>query len=233
MTNTCPACGISLEDDPKYCPGCGALLNTAVSGEQSDASADDAENTGSEQKPSEERVFILREKSYGDTAEYDNSHEEKDKPSDEPPKAAKLHLSLYLSVAALALSLVAVVLVIFFAVIPANERAENAEPTAPTSAVPAPTQPPTEPPITGSYSLVEIEGEKTGFTVLLLKNTSLEMRSDYTGSLTIGGNEIGKLSLEKGGNSGEFLNLDCAYTFDGKVLTIDYIGLTLVYKKNG
>ena len=39
------------------------------------------------------------------------------------------------------------------------------------------------------------------------------------------------IALDKETGSARFLNTDCTFRFDGKVLTIDYNDMTLVYKK--
>ena len=241
MTHQCPDCGITYEGDPKFCPGCGAALRFD---ERSPYAPEDKKTTvtpdpvqlidHTEDTDKEQRMFILRKRTYGDTAEYSDDQGYHDKEVEKQDDAKKLSLSLYLSVIAIVLSLTAIAMVIIFAILPSNKRADVTDPAA--SSQPAetraPTQPPTEPPIVGNYTLAEIKGEDVGISVSMLKTGVLKLYSDYTGVLKVDRFELGDVMLEKGSRHAVFLDTECEYTFDGsKILTFEYKGVTLVYKK--
>ncbi len=220
MAKNCPNCGISVEDDPKFCPACGTPFQT----EPTDAAADEPSSFNEEK----ERIFVLREKKYGDTERYDAPEELQ---TTEKDTSLRNTLSLYFSIAAVVLSVTAVVLVIIFAVLPANQKSEAADTAETAIATVAPTQAPTDPPIVGSYELLKIEGTNTTLYTLILGNSTLELGADYSGTLKVNGGTIGSVTLHPGDMTAELLNTGCTYTFDGKTLTIDYRGMTLIYQK--
>lgn len=218
MAKNCPNCGITVEDDPRFCPSCGQAL---TEDKPDDTSAD-------HQDAEQERIFVLREQNYGDTAQYNEPAELE---SEDKNASARSTLSLYLSIFAFVLSLTAIVLVIIFAVVPSDRRAQ-ADPAEPTVATTAPTQAPTDPPITGSYSLLQIDGGQKNLFSLMLSSSKLEMRSDFTGELKIGGGSIGTLTLDPENKTAVLMKDDCTYTFDGKRLSINFRDMTLVYQKD-
>ena len=232
MESKCPACGISVSPNHKFCPACGAPL--AKISDQKD---------GSENK---ERRFVLRERRYGDTEMYDHSFESEEKSVRKPKKEAKQkepdkkaepegssRVSLYLSLAALVISVAAVVLVLIFSVFPSvnNTASDTSSSTDTAAQTEAPTQAPTEPSIAGTYKVSEWNGDDSNIASKMLKTSTLEMKSDYTGKLTVGGMEFGDVTLEKGSDKAVFMETDCTYAFDGTKLTIDYMGMTLLFKK--
>lgn len=235
MAKICPDCGSVVSDDPKFCPACGASMADAEIAAQENIPSDPADTrlsgfdgAATESIP-EKRVFVLRRKKYGDTLHFEDA--EPTAAASSAASDARAHLSLYLSVFALVLSVIAVTLVIIFAILPTAQRADTADTAATIPATAAPTQAPTEPPITGMYQLSEIRGEDLGLMSLMLGNSTLQMHADYTGAVMLGSSAIGELTLDKASDAAVLMNSDCAYTFDGKVLTIDYLGRTLVYKK--
>ena len=271
MSKYCPDCGLSFEDDTKFCAGCGKPLITLsdeakpadeVRSEQPNTDADEpmpadpapAESVtvepvapksaidepatvepaiaGSEASPEGERVFIMREKKYGDTDSFDDLHLSEKKPDAQKAHALRASLSLYFSIFAVVLSLAAMALVIIFVIGPSGQRQNGTEISAATEATAAPTQAPTDPPITGGYSLTSIQGGDAGLMTLMFTNSRLEVSPDYTGTLSVGGSSIGSLTMDKNSDTAVMLNKDCTYHFDGRVLTLDYSGLTLVYKKD-
>lgn len=225
MAKICPGCGLSVGDDPRFCPGCGAPLAAKTAVEQQNTEADEAQRKRDEQR---RRIFVLKRKQYGDTVRFDETTDEATGEK-EKKSALRTNLSLYFSVCAFVLSLIAVTLVVIFAIVPGEQRAaESVSSPAPTV---APTQAPTEPPITGTYDLYEIRGGDLGLLSLLLNSSKLEMQGDYTGSVLTGGRSAGSVTLDQKSDSAVFLDMDCTYTFDSKVLTISYGESTLIYKK--
>ena len=210
MAKKCPECGISLKNNPKFCPGCGSLT--------SPAKKDPAAVRKGDKKDSAQRMFYLAESRDGNVKEAAASW--------------KTGASLYLSIAAVALSLTAIVMVVFFSILPSATQAPAesaaAETQAPTA---APTMPPTEPPISGIYAVSQIQGDTSGLRSLMFKNSVLELHSDYSGALTVGSLELCKVSLDRETGSADFMNTDCSFTFDGTMLVINYNGMTLVYRK--
>ena len=224
MAKKCPECGISLKNNPKFCPGCGFLT--------SPAKTDPAAVRKGDKKDSAQRMFYLPEKQYGDTVEYVHHDDSRDGNVKEAAASWKTGASLYLSIAAVALSLTAIVMVVFFSILPSATQAPAesaaAETQAPTA---APTMPPTEPPISGIYAVSQIQGDTSGLRSLMFKNSVLELHSDYSGALTVGSLELCKVSLDRETGSADFMNTDCSFTFDGTMLVINYNGMTLVYRK--
>lgn len=238
MADKCPKCGLALRSDPKFCPACGAQLTDSAAKHEQDASIkaeDKPAVSGSPENaglvPSEERRFVLRKTKYGDTGYYEGSTDD-EKPAKPSPEQERAHpLSLYLSLVAIILSATAIILVLIFAVFPSFSKSTSSDTTAQTEQTLAPTQPPTEPPITGTYRISEFMGTETGIGMSLLKSSTLEMQSDYTGKILFGGVELGEVTLDRGADSARYMNVDCTYTFDGNILTIHYHGITIVYKK--
>ena len=229
MANQCPKCKMTFEDNPKFCPGCGAPIASAPDDPSKNEPAE-PKQTALAPPAAEKRVFVLRERKYGDTAQYDDAGDDKPNRSDDPAPAPKAGVSLYLSVIALILSIAAIVLVVIFAVIPSGQSSsDTASPTEPPTL--APTQAPTEPPIAGSYKVSQIKSDDTGSGVILLRSATLELHSDYTGTLNMSSVKLCDVILDKSSDTVEFMNTTCAYTFDGSILTIDYNGATLVFKK--
>lgn len=236
----CPNCGISTEDAGKFCPACGTPLKAEEPDPQpvqEDAPQPDADEAAPDElvsadPPREDRVFILREKKYGDTAEFSDPDGIGDKESEQPTAAGKSNLSLYISIFAAVLAITAIVLVVIFAVIPEHRRSDAADTASDaTTATAAPTQAPTEPPIAGVYRLSSIQGEKNLLFSMLVKDGQINMAADYTGTLTVGGTSLSDVTLDKDGDTAVFLGADCTYTFDGSTLTIEYGKMTLVFKK--
>lgn len=244
MEGKCPACRISVSPNHKFCPACGAPL--AKIPEQKK----DSEN--------KDRRFILREGKYGDTEMYDHSFESEKKSPRKPKKPVKQEetvkheetvkqkepdkkaepegssrVSLYLSLAALVLSVAAVVLVLIFSVFPSvnNTASDTSSSTDMEEQTEAPTVAPTEPPIAGTYKVSEWNGDDSNIATKMLKTSTLEMKSDYTGKLFVSGMEFGDVTLEKESDKAIFMETDCSYAFDGTNLTIDYMGMTLLFKK--
>ena len=222
MAQKCPSCGFSVEDDPKYCPSCGAVMSAHT--------VELPKTTLYEDEPHERRVFVPRNKRYGDTDQYaETTAKTVEKP--EPEKEQKNNLSIYLSIISIVLSVVAIAMVIIFVLIPSNSP-ENTNELSPSASTTAPTQPPTDPPITGDYTLSEIKGGSLGFYNLMLSNSHLQMQPDYTGTVTLGNRTLGNVSLDRESGTAKILGVDGAFTFDGKVLALSYRNLTLVYKKD-
>ena len=239
MTDKCPECGVAFEGKPKYCPSCGAAQTHPD--EQPYAPVDSKAQTtepsaellsAAGDAPPKKRMFVERERAYGDTAEYDDPREYEHKKPDPAQPSAKSTVSLYLSIVAIVLSVTAIALVIIFAVTPSDRRTDNDDASAKTDSAKAPTMAPTEPPIVGIYQLDEIKSEETGLGALFLKGSRIEMHSDYTGTLRLGTIELGDVILEKDSDKAVFMGIDCTYSFNGKRLTIDYPpGETYVYQK--
>ena len=233
MKEKCPACGISVSSDHKFCPGCGTPLATS--------------SEPVKQNAEKERRLVLREGRYGDTEMYDHSVEREDHRSRKPKKTDKdkkkepdkkaapagaSNASLYLSLAALVISVAAIVLVLIFAVFPsANKASSDTGSSVAEELTEAPTEAPTEPPIAGTYKISEWNGDESNIATKMLKTSTLEMQSDYTGKLTVSGMEFGDVTLEKGSDQAVFMGSDSTYSFDGKNLTIDYKGMILLFKK--
>ena len=239
MADNCPNCGTAAQKEQKFCPACGEPLTTEETA--SDPPAADPLPEAQEESiladpeppvsPGGERVFVLRKKNYGDTSEFEDPAQPEKNEKERHP-AAKSNLSLYISIFAAVLSITAIVLVIIFAVIPADRQAAKAD-NAPTetAATAAPTQPPTESPIAGTYELSMIDNEKFGLATMMLRGSTLEMNADYTGALMFSGKKVSDVSFNKEDHTAVFMKKDCAYSFDGNTLTIDYQDMTLVYKK--
>ncbi len=247
MERKCPVCGLELKTDPKFCPACGASTGfSADSGKKrskkaADKPADHKSSTNADKEPSEERRFVLRETNYGDTELYDSpgDYKKTDPPSSEPTSGSSsdppkyYSVSLYLSLAAIILAVAAIILVLVFAVFPSAGQSSS-DPADSTQAEQtlAPTEPPTDPPIAGTYQVYKFQGKESGIGMAMLKISTIEMEADYTGTIYFSTLELGKVTLQKGSDSATFMNVDCTYTFDGSILTIDYKGVTLVYKKD-
>ena len=232
MTKTCPECGLSVENDPKYCPSCGAAISARTM-ELSDelpktTLRDESDQVAPRGDEQEKRVFIRRKKRYGDTSQY-NDHSSLDADSSSE-LARKVSLSLYLSITAVVLAIAAIAIAIIFVAMPSGNSAAAAEKET-AAATPAPTEPPTEPPITGTYELNELQGQNRNVYSLMLRSSRIQMQEDYTGKVTLGSWELGSVKLDKETNTATFLGLEGKYTFDGKILAIDYREVTLVYKK--
>lgn len=235
MSKKCDKCGCEFEDSAKFCPGCGQAVPAEPDAEpKSDQKHEDVTRQSEpiENEVGEQRVFILREKRYGDTEQFDDPNEYKEKEVEKSTLVSKSNVSLYLSIIAVVLSVTAVALVILFAVLPANDRTQTEATAVTEPAATAPTQPPTEPPIKGSYSLKTIDAESPGLTGLLLKNSSLELQGDFTGKLMMGDVPIGDVILDNKEKTALFLNKTCDYSFDGKLLIITYDSMKLVYIKD-
>lgn len=226
MPRTCPDCGLAVDNEPKFCPGCGAPLPAVRSDEQQNTPADSAPS----EKKEEKRVFVLRRKQYGDTVHFDEPSADDRIEKDSGP-AFRANLSLYLSVFAIVLSMIAIAMVVIFAVLPANQQAESAPTEAPTAATMAPTQARTEPSIAGVYSMSEISGKFPKLYQLMLPDSKIEMRSDYAGSILIGSKIIGRVTLDRSSDKAVMMNSDCTYTFDGTVLTLIDSGTKMIYQK--
>ena len=237
MPKVCEQCGCPMEDTAKFCPGCGEAAPPLTEPEKPPKQNKKHGEVTVQPEPiieengEEKRVFIPREKKYGDTEHFDDPGDYKEREIEKNTMAAKSNVSLYLSIFAAVLSVTAVALVIIFSVLPANRR-EQSEATPPTvQATAAPTQLPTEPPIAGTYSLLTIDADSPGLTAMLLKNSTIRMNGDDTGKLILGGTEIGDVVLDRDTATARVFNKDCGYTFDGKLLIITYSGMTLVYQK--
>ena len=219
MKNQCPFCGKRYEADPKFCPACGKQLNASDPAPETILSAD-------------RQLLIPRPKNYGDTEEYDSSPRPDENGKKEPVPASGNTLSLLLSVIAIVLAVTAIVLVVIFAILPTSrgDATDAADASAPCAAVTA-TAAPTDPPIAGVYTASEIKGGGYGIDFALLQSSTIDMDSDYTGKVKALSIEIGDVTLEKGSDKAVFKGVQCTYTFNGKVLTFDYKGVTLVYKK--
>lgn len=233
MEGKCPACGISVSSNHKFCPACGAPLAASSEPEK--------------QNEEKERRLVLRKGRYGDTEMYDHSVGKEDHSSRKPKKIVKAkkkapdnstepagaaNVSLYLSLAALVISVAAIAMVLIFAVFPsANNAPSDTAASDMAEQTEAPTDAPTEPPIAGTYKVSEWNGDDSNIATKMLKTATLKMESDYTGKVTVGSLELGDVSLEKGSDQAYFIDADCTYSFDGNNLTIDYKGMTLLFKK--
>lgn len=247
MAQKCPKCGLELKTEPKFCPACGAPTGFSadpkkkLSKKTADKLSDQEASKNADKEPSEERRFVLRKTNYGDTDLYDSpgDYKKPDPPSSDATSEAlsdspqNHSVSLYLSLAAIILAVAAIILVLIFAVFPSSGQSSS-DPADNTQAQQtlAPTEPPTDPPITGTYHVVEFQGKESGVGMAMLKRSTLEMKSDYTGKILFSTLELGAVTLKKGSDSATFMNINCTYTFDGSILTIDYNGITLVYKKD-
>lgn len=226
MAKQCPNCGLKAEDAEKFCPACGEPL-TGGAPDEAD-SAPQGEETPENGEP---RIFFLRRKKYGDTEQFDDPGELDGDDTAHGPSSLKTDLSLYISIFAAVLAIAAIVLVVIFAIIPAQQGSKDSDASPSEAATAAPTQAPTEPPIAGEYSLSSVTGERVGFLSYLYRDCYLVMSADYTGSLRFGSGTISDVKLDKDSDKAEFLDADGTYSFDGTVLTIEYRGVTLVFKK--
>lgn len=248
MVYRCPECGLELKTKPKFCPACGAPIGVSADPgrkrprKAADKPVDYKSSKSADKEPSEEKRFVLRETTYGDTDLFDSpgGYKKPAPPSSKPTSESssdsskKNHsVSLYLSLAAVILAVAAIILVLIFCVFPSmgQSSSESTDSTQAEQTL-APTEPPTDPPIAGTYQISKFQGKESGVGMVMLKTSTLEMEADYTGKIYFSTIELGEVTLQKGSDSATFMNVDCTYTFDGSILTIDYNGVTLVYKKD-